>query len=90
MVLIHHGLHDHTRGINTIAYGEFFSFFFFHIASAVLRNRQHPARTELSMLINCPSWKLVVRSFNNFFFSTLYFLSSLLFTLASAAKDVFP
>jgi hypothetical protein len=28
MVLIHHGLHDHTRGINTFAYGEFLFFLF--------------------------------------------------------------
>jgi hypothetical protein len=65
VVLIHHGLHDHTRGINTFAYGEFL--FSFHLASAVLRNRQHPARTELALLINCSSWNQVVRSFIIFF-----------------------
>lgn len=48
MVLTHHGLHDHTRGINTSAYGEYL--FSFHLASAVLRKRQHPARTELAIL----------------------------------------
>jgi hypothetical protein len=72
MVLIHHGLHVHTRGINAFAYGEFH--FFLHASTALL-DRQYLVCTELGfnpVEAGCP---LILRIYP-LFLSTMYFLSS--------------
>lgn len=82
MVLIHRGLHDHTRGINAFAYGEF-HFSYTHQQRCSIDSTL-PALSSDSTL-----WKQVVRSFYGFIhFSFLPCISHHLFTLASAAKDI--